>query len=73
MERFDQLKDIDEKYYCSSYYDVRVSINMVLRFGKIRVGLMKQILMVDFGSVLDTGQVEDQKMIKYKLIDEKEL
>ena len=34
---------------------------------------MKQILMVDFGSVLDTGQVEDQKMIKYKLIDEKEL
>ena len=25
MERFDQLKDIDEKYYCSSYYDVRVN------------------------------------------------
>ena len=24
-EEFDQLKDIDQKYYCSSYYDVSVN------------------------------------------------
>ena len=28
-KEFDQFKDIDQKYYCSSYYDV-VLINMVL-------------------------------------------
>ena len=30
---------------------------------------MKQILMVGFSSILGTGQVEDQKMKKGKLID----
>ena len=30
---------------------------------------MKQILMVGFSSILGTGQVEDQKMKKEKLID----
>ena len=34
---------------------------------------MKQILMVGFNGILDTGYVEDQKMIKDKLIDGKEL
>ena len=24
-KEFDQLKDIDQKYYCSSYYDVNVN------------------------------------------------
>ena len=42
-------------------------------FGKIRGGLIKQILMVRFSGTLNTGQVEDQKMIKDKLIDGKEL
>ena len=28
-KEFDQLKDIDQKYYCSSYYDCSL-INMVL-------------------------------------------
>ena len=42
-------------------------------FGKIKVELMKQILMVGFSGILDTGQVEDQKMIKDKLIDGKKL
>ena len=27
-KEFDQLKDIDQRYYCSSYYDV--SVNIVL-------------------------------------------
>ena len=25
MKEFNQLKDIDQKYYCSSYYDVSVN------------------------------------------------
>ena len=31
-KEFDQLKDIDQKFYCSSYYDIimLVLINMVL-------------------------------------------
>ena len=32
---------------------------------------MKQILMVGFSGILDTGQVEDKKMVKDKLIDGK--
>ena len=56
-----------------------VSINMVLNvehlydFGKIKVGLIKQILGFGFSGILDTGQVGDQKMIKDKLIDGKQL
>ena len=42
-------------------------------FGKIKVELMKQILMVGFSGNLDTGNLEDRKMMKDKLIDGKEL
>ena len=34
---------------------------------------MKYTLIVGFSGILDTGQVEDQKMMKDKLIDGKEL
>ena len=34
---------------------------------------MKQTLMVGFSGILDTGQVEDHKMMKDKLIDGKKL
>ena len=34
---------------------------------------MKQILMDGFSGILDTGQVDDNKMMKDKLIDGKEL
>ena len=34
---------------------------------------MKQILMVGFSGTLDTGWVEDQKMMKDKLLDGKKL
>ena len=34
---------------------------------------MTQTLMVGFSGILDNGQVEDQKMMKDKLIDGKEL
>ena len=41
--------------------------------GKIMDGLMKQIVMVGFSGILDTGQVEDLQMMIDKLIDGKEL
>ena len=77
-KEFDQLKDIDQKFYCSDYYDVSVNkygakCGTLLRFWKISVGLMKQILTVGFSGTLDIGWVEDQKMMKDKLIDEKKL
>ena len=56
-----------------------VLINLVLNaehrydFGKMNVGLLKQTLMVGFSGILDAGQVEDQKMLKEKLLDGKEL
>ena len=34
---------------------------------------MKQVLMVGFSGISDTGWIEDQKIIKDKLIDRKEL
>ena len=54
---------------------ISVALNAQNRkdFGKIKVGLMKQILMVGFSGILDIGQVEDQKMMKDKLIDGKKL
>ena len=36
-KEFDHLKDIDQKFYCSDYYDVSVSKYVE----KIRVGLIK--------------------------------
>ena len=44
-----------------------------LGFGKKKVELIKQILMFGFSGILGTGQIEDQKMIKDKLIDGKNL
>ena len=45
-KEFDQLKNIDQKYYCSNYYDVSVNKYCVkcgtsLRFWEKKVGLMK--------------------------------
>ena len=34
---------------------------------------MKQTLMVGFGGIFDTGQVEDRKIMKGELIDGKKL
>ena len=75
-KEFDQLKDIDKKYYCSDYYDVSVNKYGVkcgtqLRFWENKAGLTKQIHMVGFSGILDTGWAEDQKMMKGKLIDGK--
>ena len=56
----DQLKDIDQKFYCSDYYDVSVNkygikCGKLLRFGENKVELMKYIIMVGFSGILDTG------------------
>ena len=68
---------MNKKYYCSDYYDVSVNkygfkCGTSLRFWENK-GWIKQILMVGFGGILSTGQVEDRKMMKGKLIDGKKL
>ena len=45
-KEFDQLKDIDQRFYCSDYHDASVNKYNVkcvtlIRFGKIKVGLVK--------------------------------
>ena len=74
--QFDQFKNIDQKYYCvSSIIMMLVLRNMVLNvehryeFDKIKPGLMSQVLMDGFSSTLETGQVEDYKIMKNKLIE----
>ena len=58
---------------------VSVSINMMLNaeyrkdIGKAKIGLMKWILINGFSGIINSGWVEDQKMMKDKLIDGKEL
>ena len=47
--------------------------NIIKILEKTRVGSMKLIPMVGFSGILDTGWVEDQKMIKDKLTDGKKL
>ena len=59
-KEFVHLKNIDATFYASDYYDVNVNKYAVkcgtsLDFGKVRVGLIKQILMVGFSGILGTG------------------
>ena len=59
-KEFDELKNIDQKYYCSNFYD-HIFINMVLNvehhcdFGKIKDVFILLIIMVGFSSILDIG------------------
>ena len=75
-KEFDLLKDIDRKYYCSNYYDVSVSkyglkCGTSLRFWENK----RWINSIDrygwFSGILDIGWVEDQKMMKGRLINGK--
>ena len=34
-KEFDQAKNIDQKYYCSNYYDVSVNNNICLKCGTL--------------------------------------
>ena len=54
-KEFNELKNIDQKYYCSNYY---VSVNKY-DFGKIKDGFILLLLMVGFSGILDISCVED--------------
>ena len=75
-KEFDQLKDIDQKYNWSDYYDVNkygIKCGTSLRFQENKGWINKIDPYGWFSGVLYTGQVEDQKTMKGKLIDGKEL
>ena len=59
-KEFDQLKNIEAKYYASDYYDVNankydVKCRISLRFWENKGWINKKILMVGFSSILGTG------------------
>ena len=59
-KEFDELKNIDQKYYCSNYYDVSVNKYGVkcgtsLRFWEIMDGFILLTLMVGFNGILGTA------------------
>ena len=69
------MKDIDQKYYCSSYYDVSVNkysvtCGTLLRFWENNGWINSTDA---FSGILDIGWIEDLQMIKDKLIDGKKL
>ena len=71
-KEFDELKNIDQKYYCSNHYDVNVNKYGVkcgtsLDLGKMINVLVLLILMVGFSGILGIFYVEDLKMMKDKL------
>ena len=73
-----ELEGIDKKCYASDFYDVSVNKNSAkcgtsLRLFEKTVGLMGLIHVGGFNGILDIGKEEDLKMIKDKLVDEKEL
>ena len=73
-KEFDQLKEIDQKYYCSSYYDVSVNKYGVkcetsLRFWENKGWINKTDSYGWFQWYF--RKVESQKMMKDKLVDEK--
>ena len=68
-KEFDQLKDIDQKYYCSDYYDVSVNKYGVkcgtsLRFWENKVWINEIDPYLCFSGILGTGWVEDQTMTR---------
>ena len=62
-KEFDELKNIDQKYYCSNYYDASnydaknygVKCGASLRFWENKDQLFLLIRMVGFSDILDTG------------------
>ena len=75
---FDQLKDIDLKYYCSSNYDVSVNKYGVkcetsFRFWENKGWINKIDPYGSFQWYLDAGWVRKRNIMKDKLIDGKKL
>ena len=78
QKEFDELKNIDKKYYWSNYYDVNVNKYKVKCEASLRSRENNgQLNSIDaygcFRGILDIGLVEDRWIIKYKLLDGKEL
>ena len=75
---FDQLKDIDQKFYCSDYYDVSVSkygvkCGISLRFWENKGWINEIDTYGCFQWYFRYRLDRIQKMMKAKLIDGKEL
>ena len=78
QKEFGQLKSVDQKYYCSDYYDINfnkydVKCATSLRFCENKGWINEIYLDGWFQWCFGTGLVEDQKMMKDKLIDGKKL
>ena len=72
-KEFEELENIDKKYYSSDFYDVSlnkcdVKCGTSLRFWKKKFGLTKLIHMVGFSGISDIGKEEDLKMIRDRLV-----
>ena len=57
-KEFDELKNINQKYHCSNYYDVSVNkygvnVEHHYDFGKIKDGFILLTIMVGFSGILD--------------------
>ena len=77
-KEFDELKNIDQKFYCSNYYDVNVNkcgvkCGTSLSFWENNGWVNPADLYGWFVAILDIGQAEDLQTTKGKLIDGKEL
>ena len=64
MKEFNKLKDIDQNYYYSNYYDVNINKYGVkcgtsLRFWKNNGWVNSIDLMVSFNGILDIDKAED--------------
>ena len=73
-KEFDQLENIDQKYYCSDYYDVSIDkygakCGTSLRFLENKSWIHE----IDPSGWFQWCQVEDQKMMKGKLIGGKKM
>ena len=71
METINQLKDIDQKYYCSDYFDCSVNkygakCGTSLRFWETKGWINETDPYGCIQQYFNTGQVEDHKMIKDK-------
>ena len=68
------MSDLDFKHYGSDYYDVLV-INITLNVehhsnsGEIKVGQLRQIIMVGFNDILGSSQEEELMTMRQKLKD----
>ena len=64
LREFNELKNIDQRYYCSNYYDLSISkygvkCGVSSKFWKIMDGYVLYILMFRFCGISNIGYVKD--------------